>query len=130
MSNSFKFKYDDLRSNDPTKKETALGLGDGASKTISYDHANARNVCFVWSDGKRFFLNYSYLVAGEYLPDENTISLIWTTHIVKLKGYRLEMLFDELMQHLPKYVVCVDLRYNQISENKSYSVNEIAVVEN
>lgn len=130
MNQSFNFKYNQLRENNLTTKNNAQSPNDENNTTTYYEQGGAKNICFVWPEGRKFFLNYAYLVSGEYQAEDNNITLIWTTHIVTLKGYQLEKLFDELMQHLPKYVVCVDMRYNQISENGKSVVNEIGVVTN
>lgn len=130
MNSGFKFKYDQIRENDPTKKESAIYLNTERNAATYYENSNAKNVCFVWPDGKRIFLNYSYLVSGEYQPEENSITLTWTTHVVNLKGYQLEKLFNELMHHLPKEVVCIDTRYIQTIVNGTSIVKDIFVLEN
>ena len=93
-------------------------------------HGNTRNVCFVSLDGNRMFLNYSYLVSGEYVPEDNIIVLGFTSHTLTLKGIHLEPLFYEFMQHLPRQILCVDDRYNVVSEKDSPIVNEIGVKKN
>lgn len=130
MSSGLKFKYDQIRENDPTKKECVIDPNTERSATTYYSEGSARNVCFLWPDGKRFFLNYNYLVSGEYLPEENNITLTWTTHVVTLNGYRLELLFSELMLHLPREIVCIDTRYNQVVDSGKSVVNVISVLEN
>ncbi len=72
---------------------------------------SVRNLCFVQPDGKRLFLNYAYLVSGEYVPEEDSINLVFTTHTVKLTGHHLDALYESLAEHVPKKIACVDKRY-------------------
>lgn len=89
--------------------------------------AQTRNLCFVQADGKKLFLNYAYLVSGEYLPGDNIIKLIYTTHEITLKGRNLEGLFESLMAHVPRQIVVVEKRYERMKE-ESNVVNEINIV--
>lgn len=107
---SQKYKYDALNNDD-----------NAEDKSIEH-HAEAsavRNICFVQPDGKKTFLNYAYLVSGEYSPDDSTIKLTFTTHIVTLKGNNFEELFDALNKHEPKTIIAVDKRYSEIGEGKN-----------
>jgi hypothetical protein len=129
MSQSFKFKYDEMRENDPAgnNSNTNEGFSDGAFYPSS---GSVRNVCFVFLDGKRLFLNYAYLVSGEYNPEENMILLAFTTHAVALKGIRLETLYNQFIQQLNKIVACVDERYNDLQGETSSVVNHIVITNN
>lgn len=107
MSHEFKLKYDQLKNNDPTKKEGG----------INYElQSNVRNICFVQPDGNSVFLNYGYLISGEYLPIENKVILYFTSHTVSLAGLNLDILYQELLKHLPQVIVCKEDRYNELSE--------------
>ncbi|MGN8037822.1 hypothetical protein ACTJJ0_22210 [Chitinophaga sp. 22321] len=133
MSQSFRLKFDQMRDGDPTNRETSDPVsGEGSdSRDESYSgYSNVRNVCFAWPDGRKLFLNYAYLVSCDYQPEENTLSLTWTTHTVMIKGFSLHNLFDELMQHLPRQIVCTDPRYNATVEKDKSIVNEIHITAN
>ena len=105
-------------------------LSQPDAKDESYSTgSNTRNVCFVFLNGNRVFLNYGYLVSGEYFPDANIITLTWTSHLVTLAGIYLEALFYEFMQHLPRQVLCADARYNVVAEKKPI-VNDIRINKN
>ncbi len=86
-----------------------------------------RNLCFVQLDGKRMFLNYAYLISGEYVPEENTITLAYTTHTVMLKGHRLESLYESLMEHQVQRISCTDKRYLATKEDGESVVTEIEI---
>ena len=109
MSHEFRLKYNQLKENDPTQKDREENYPTGSS---------VRNVCFVQADGSKIFLNYGYLVSGEFSPFDTKITLCFTSHIVTLEGIQLENLFNDLMNHIPQYIVCQDERYNAIENNK------------
>lgn len=117
MSHDFKFKFDEMRDNNPAKQQLAYA-----------GESHVRNVCFVQTSGKILFLNYGYLVSGEYVPDESTITLQFTSHTITLKGTKLETLYQEFFSHIPRYVTATEERYNEV-ENGSYQINEIQIAE-
>lgn len=117
MSHEFKFKFDEMRNNNPGKQQQTYA-----------GESHVRNVCFVQSDGKMLFLNYSYLVSGEYVANESTITLHFTSHTITLKGIKLEPLYLEFFSHIPRHITATDERYNSV-ENGSYQINEIQIAE-
>lgn len=88
---------------------------------------NIRNLTLVSVDGNKQFFNYSYLVTCEYLPEENLITLIYTSHTVIIKGLRLAPLCEALSLQLPETITCIEARYNSISEPEQSVVNEIII---
>jgi hypothetical protein len=116
MSRDFKFNFDQIR-------ETHLEKKDDSHAGESH----VRNVCFEQTDGKIIFLNYAYLVSGEYLPDENMIVLYFTSHTVTLKGVGLAALYQDFFTHTPKHIACSDERYNAI-DGENWVVNTMEVV--
>lgn len=126
MSSEFKLKYDQMKANDPVSGDNPSQDGDAKYDRESY----ARNVCFVLSDKKQQAFNYSYLVSHEYSPDDGTIILHFTAHTVTLTGTNLQGLFDELLQQLPKFIICADERYNHLEENDKPVINKINIVKN
>lgn len=77
---NLRYKFDKLNENEPEKKDNP------ASPAIERFDAPAivRNLCLVPLSGKMLFLNYSYLMSGEYSSDEGTIPLVFTTNTVTL----------------------------------------------
>jgi len=123
MSYDYKSRLDDYLSGDPTKKNEPK-----QDENITYfdaDYTGVRNVCFVQLDGKQIFLNYNYLVSGEYLPEENKITLQFTTDTITLQGYNLEKLYQDFMKHMPQNITITDERYSGISECNSSIVIKI-----
>ena len=125
MSQSFKLKFNQMREGNPTNVETPVEHRDRAFEEFYSEESHARNICFVWLDGRRLFMNYSYLISGEFLPAENKITLTFTTHVIFLKGVNLQGLFYDIMNLLIKQVTCVDERYNLIGEQENFVVNNI-----
>ncbi len=127
MSLDFKLHYDRLREGDPTKPEAAATTNEEGS---FYDAPNhARNLCLIWPDGKRKFLNYAYLVGGEFTADgeRNVITLNFSAYLVTLKGYSLEALFDAILDQLPRRIVQVDARYMHRENEREIVIIDIAV---
>ena len=129
MSQEFKTKFEKMRENltaqqnDNTQSE---GITDDKYPASGY----ARNLIFRWPDGRMKFLNYSYLISCEYLPQDSTITITFTSDTVDLKGELLEDLFLELAMHIPKLIQCKEERYNVLDEGKQTIINEIKITPN
>ncbi|WP_273213292.1 hypothetical protein [Runella zeae] len=123
MNREFKLRFDQMREGNPSKAEE-----EGADENLLLPSAPARSLCLVWPNGRRFFLSYAYLMAGELnlSREKNEIMLYFSSHTVTLRGYGLESLFTELMQHLPSLIYQSEERY--VTKNATAS-NEIAVIE-
>lgn len=126
MSHGFKLRFDEMRESDPTNSDSTK---QDENELFYQSSGHARNVCFVWSNEKRLFLNYAYLVSGEFNPNEekNLITLTFSSHTVSLHGYNLETLFTALMEHLPRIIFEVDSRYALGSELRDVIIVEIIV---
>lgn len=112
--------FDKLYKRHEEKPEKQGGQTDALT---SYEtEGSVRNLCFVQPDGKRIFLNYAYLVSGEYDPEASVIKLNYTTNIVFLKGVYLENLFEDLMKQIPKEVKCLNARYVDSFKDKVNSI--------
>ncbi|KQS32749.1 hypothetical protein ASG33_01150 [Dyadobacter sp. Leaf189] len=78
-----------------------------------HSFGNARNLCFVWPDGGQSFFNYAYLISADFIPGDemNKIRLGFSSQDVVLEGYRLETLFAQLLDHVPKTITAIEERY-------------------
>ncbi len=123
MSQDFRLKYDELSENDPSQRE--FGERMIAHNDAYSDPGHGRSICFVLLDGKRLFLGYSYLMSGEYSPEEGSIVLTFSTHSVVLKGVNLEKLFYDILDQRAKQIACVDSRYNLLGDDEEPVVNDI-----
>ncbi|HVW96124.1 MAG TPA: hypothetical protein VHA56_09170 [Mucilaginibacter sp.] len=116
-------RYDQLKENNPT---------GGNSETTKNENfatpGHVRNLCFVWPDGRMKFFNYAYLVSGEYSLDESSIILIFTTETIFIKGFALNKLFQDLLNHVAKQIVCDSKRYSAIHNDEGFAIYEITVV--
>lgn len=90
----------------------------------------ARNVCFVWPDGKRLFLNYAYLIAVECSSAQDEIKLTFSSHTIRLSGFSLDALFVGLMNHAPQFIFKTDGRYLTETNRQETIIKEIIVEEN
>lgn len=126
MNREFKLRFDQMREGDPSKMEKPVQTETGNDMFHTLVHA--RNLCLIWPDGKRLFLNYAYLLAGEFTigSEKNEIKLSFSSHTATLKGYGLEALFMELLDHLPRIIIALDERY--VTEDSS-GVRDMVVVE-
>ena len=111
MNPEFKLRFDQMRQGDPSRSDSQ-NVTDG-DNGVSHPTGYARNLCLVWPDGRRFFLNYAYLIGAEFNvgEDMNQISLNFSSYTAILKGYGLEPLYMQLLDHLPKIVFAIEPRY-------------------
>jgi len=127
---SLPFKFDKRNENNPEKKD-GKNVAEIEKDIERYEiEGLARNVCFIDTTGKHLFLNYAYLVSGEFSPDENIIALLFTTHSVLVKGHNLRSLFIELFNHLPKQIRSMDKRYIATGNQGDVFVSEIKITKN
>ncbi|MCY1234133.1 hypothetical protein D3C87_297780 [compost metagenome] len=110
MSDEHKSRLNDYLSGDPTKK------ADNGISNFEENHLGVKNLCFVQLDDSCIFLNYNYLVAGEFFSAENKIILHFTTHVITLKGHNLENLYQHIMDHLPKTIKALNDRYISLAQ--------------
>lgn len=91
--------------------------------------SQVRNVCFVWDDGRRSFFNYAYLVSVDLILSDtlNVMLLYFSGQIVTLKGYHLGLLFDLLLNHIPKTISASQPRYYVDRQTQDCFVTEILV---
>jgi len=88
-----------------------------------------RNLTFVQIDGSRQFFNYAYLAACSYSPSDASITLVFSTHTVKISGYKLAALFDAIEKQALKQIVALDKRYAS-DDGDAPQVTEILIVDN
>lgn len=86
-----------------------------------------RNVCFIPKEGNAVFLNYTYLVSGEYDGDNGIIILGFTTHTVTIEGHGLESTYFAFMEQIPRKVAVTEERYREILDDFDFSIRKIQV---
>lgn len=114
MSQDFRNRFGMMRENDPTRQDE----DDSAIKERYPTQSHARNIVFILRDGRRVFLNYSYLVCVEEAADNHSLTLHFTTHTVQLSGNKLDALFLDLVNHIPRIIGCNDPRYDLLADGQ------------
>lgn len=120
MSHDFNTNFDKLLETEFPRQET---VGDKQQEHYT-ETGHYRNICFQWSDNRKLFLSYSYLIACEHLPDEGVIVMEFTLYTVLIRGSKLDDLFFMLMSQHIRLVTCTEERYNVI-QNSGHVINEI-----
>lgn len=125
MSHEFKINFDKMLETDPLPSE-----GNPDNQQSNYIEAgHYRNICFLWPEGRKLFLSYSYLISCEHIPDEASIIMEFTAYTIQIKGVQLEPLFYLLMNQHARLITCTDERYNAV-ETRNYTINEIVASKN
>jgi hypothetical protein len=126
MSHGFKLRFDEMRESDPTNLDTTQ---KNDLPEFYQTAGHTRNICFIWSNGKQLFLNYAYLIACEFNPNDekNLIKLIFSSHTISLLGFNLLSLYTALLDHLPRFISEIDSRYALVGESEEVIVVEIIV---
>ena len=119
----------DKFNNEKSGKTASGQQADDESVTNYAAPGQTRNLCFVQLDGRRKFLNYAYLVFGDYSPGENEIILSFTSHTVTMKGQHLLSLYESLQSQIPKQIACTDKRYLATEDVSKPIVTSILIVE-
>ena len=122
MKSDFRKKLEEMF-NKNMEDETQAEEKDDAYRTIT----TVRNVCFIPKDGNAIFLNYAYLISGEYDGDSGIITLSFTTHTVTIKGYGLESTYYAFMEHIPRKLSLTNERYREILEEDNFMIQEINI---
>ncbi len=127
MTLNFKTDLKEMRENDPAGKET---LNKDYQASENYDTpGHVRNLCFVWPDGRMKFMNYAYLISGDYNAEECSITLLFTNYKIVISGINLKGLFIDLVIHNPKIISCNNLRYADIIQEECVNIYEIVILE-
>ena len=110
MNPNFKLRFDQMKESNPAENSDEKQM---VASSNDYSLVRPLNLCLRWPDGKRFFLSYSYLVAGEFTTggEQNVITLYFSAYTVRLKGYELEPMFLGLLDHLLSQVELTEARY-------------------
>ncbi len=123
MSQDFNFRFDDLNQDKSSSLE-----GEKMSNDNFDIYTHIRNLCLIWPDNKKKFLNFSYMVSGDYNPDDGSIILLFTTNSVLIKGSNLEGLFEALINHLPKRITCTEGRYKLTVDKNDPIIDSIEII--
>jgi hypothetical protein len=124
MSQNFKLKFSDVPSN---KTSNTAPQGDNVQNSDT--PTSVRNLCFEWPNGNMKFLNYTYLVTCEFYPDQSQILIVFTSDTISIVGSGLATLFEELLNHIPKRIICINPRYAQ-TDDSEVVITSIEILKN
>lgn len=124
MSQDFRLKFDKMREGRPT--EDVVNSAPEIDNNYS-TLGSVRNPCFIWPDGRMKFLNYAYLISVEYLPNDGTITMTYTTDTIIISGTGLQELYVKLFSHVPMKIECVATRYEALGSLGGILINDICV---
>jgi hypothetical protein len=115
MNQNYKFKslqFEDSKSSTQRSDEIEI-FQTGETKTID----------FVQLDGTRQSFPYGHYMTAWIGKenDERFIKIFFATHLVTIKGYCLDDIYNQLLQYKLKSVKANDERYsNSITDDKSF----------
>lgn len=113
MSQGFRLRFDQMRESNPTQSDATA---QPSESNPFWDRP--RNLGLVWPDGRRYFLSYAYLIAGECKSNgtNTVIQLQFSAHVVTLLGYGLDELFLDLVEQRVRWIVVQEERYQALDE--------------
>lgn len=128
MNQKYKDKYEELRNNDIGEKQSNDASDQKEEETYATP-GNVRNIGFVWEGGRKMFLNYAYLVSVEIETNDeiDTMSLTFTTNKVKIKGHKLENLYNQIFTQKLRIIVQISDRYTETLENSNPIIREVII---
>lgn len=127
MSQDFKLKFDQVVENTNVYSFDMSSANHSELQNSYSSASNMRNICFSLKDGRRIFLNYSYLMACEFISEESKILLSFTSHVVVLKGEQLQQLFEGLFFNTLMNVSEKEERYDDIEKRDGCFVRQILI---
>lgn len=86
---------------------------------------HARNICFVQTNGEKYFLNYVDLISGRFSPEKNSIELSFTSSNVSIHGTNLSLLYNQIRSQEVKELKVSDSRYSEIAPDNDTLIKEI-----
>lgn len=124
MSHNYKFKSLEIIKENQKKEEQKIS--NDAVKV--YEVGDTRSIDFVMLDGTRQNFPYSHYLTS-WLGMENNervIKVFFATHLVTIKGYCLDELYEYLLSQKLKNLKANSNRYLNPSENETI-VTEISI---
>ena len=115
MSQDYKNFYQQMKDN---AAETSNENEDKAT-----DHypapSNTRNIIFEWSDGRKLFLNYAFLISCELSKDNDRLILSFTNCTINIDGVKLQLLFEQLISQMVRVIKETNSRYAQLESDQA-----------
>ncbi|MAU70846.1 MAG: hypothetical protein CML04_02025 [Pseudozobellia sp.] len=123
MSQTYRFRSLEISKDEQTQGERVdenMNVFDvGETKTIDFRLRSGVRQCF----------QYSHFITAWYGSEDNKsiIKLFFSTHLVTIKGYCLDNLYNHLLEHAIKSIQEQDERYISIVKENAVFVSDIGI---
>ena len=127
MNQNYKFKSLDIAKNGQNKEETKEKAPNGIT---AFETGGTKTIDFVLLDGTRQNFAYTHYLTSWLGKDGNdrVIKIFFATHLVTVKGYCLDGLYDGLTSFSVKSIKAHDERYADMVEEDKTFVTDIKIV--
>lgn len=102
----------------------------GTSNTEEcYTTGKTQTINFVKIDGSQQMFPYSQLITAwtEHTDEENVIKIFYSTHLITVKGFNLDTIYEALEKQNLKSLTAQDERYFNLSNEKKVFVKGIEI---
>lgn len=125
MSQTYKFKSLEIAKNGKKQLKTEKDL----NKLTVFEVGETKTVDFELLDGKRQNFAYTHYLTSwlDIKDDERFIKILFATHLITIKGYCLDEIYDALTSFNLKYLKANDERYLKTFEEGKTFVTEIEI---
>ena len=123
MSQTYKFKSLQISKKEQEQETSA------EDKLTVFTLAESKTLDFKLKDGTRQNFHYSHFITA-WLGNEDNLNIIkvfFSTHLVTIKGYCLEELYDHLIEHAVKNIIEHDERYISMVADDKVFVTDIDI---
>ena len=123
MSQTYRFKSLQI-----SKSEESQVSPDDEKLTV-YTVGETKTIDFILKDGTRQNFNYNHFITSWLGIEDNLniIKIFFSTHLVTIKGYCLDDLYNHLLEHAIKSIKEHDERYISMAEETDVFVTEIDI---
>ena len=127
MSQNYNFKSLSVAKNGQDKKEAKTG---DPNVLTAFEIGETRTIDFISLDGTRQNFTYTHYLTSWLGKDgdERVIKIFFATHLVTIKGFCLDALYDALTKLSVISVKANDERYQSLIENGKTFVTDIKVI--
>lgn len=107
-------------------------LLDGTNKDENdecYKIGETKTINFIKTDGSQQMFPYSQLTTAwtEDTDEGNVIKMIFSTHVVTIKGHNLAKIYEAMEKHNLKAITAQDERYLKTIGEKNVFIKEIEI---
>ena len=102
LNQNYKFKVDNYSLSRDVEEGETLYFGEG----LNYKAGKGNALDLQFLDGSRHMASYNHMIYARLERENNqqVIKLFQTTHMVLIKGYRLDFLYEKIIEQNLKFV--------------------------